>query len=114
MGEADVGQAVAVQAGVVLAVEAAEGTDGLIARAAGLRRQGAAPVLVKMAKPGQELRADLPAIGPATLRALAGAGFAGIAVEAGMCVVLERDEAIALADRAGLFVAGWRRSGRAP
>lgn len=111
LGRADVGQAVAVQAGVVLAVEAAEGTDGLIARAAGLKRQGPAPVLVKLAKPGQEQRADLPAIGPATLRALAASGFAGIAVEAGMCLVLERDETIALADKAGLFVAGWRPGG---
>lgn len=114
LGRVDIGQAVAVQAGVVLAVEAAEGTDGLIARAAGLRRQGPGPVLVKMAKPGQENRADLPAIGPNTLRALAGGGFAGVAVEAGRCLLLERDRVVCLADRAELFVEGWRRSGAGP
>lgn len=114
LGRVDIGQAVAVQAGVVLAVEAAEGTDALIARAAGLGRRGPGPVLVKMAKPGQENRADLPAIGPATLRALAGGGFAGVAVEAGGCLLLERDEIVRLADRAELFVEGWPRPGVGP
>ena len=114
LGRVDIGQAVAVQAGVVLAVEAAEGTDALIDRAAGLGRRGPGPVLVKMAKPGQENRADLPAIGPATLRALAGGGFAGVAVEAGGCLLLERDEIVRLADRAELFVEGWPRPGAEP
>ena len=106
LGDLDVGQAAVVQQGLVLGVEAAEGTDALMARCAGLRRTGRGGVLVKVKKPGQERRADLPTIGPATIQAAAEAGIAGIAVEAGHCLIVERAELIAAADRAGLFVIG--------
>ncbi len=106
LGPADVGQAVAVQEGLVLAVEAVEGTDAMIARAGALRRSGPAPVLVKAGKPGQERRADLPAVGPGTVRAAVAAGFRGLAVEAGGTLLLDRDEALRLAEAAGFFAIG--------
>jgi UDP-2,3-diacylglucosamine hydrolase len=106
LGDLDVGQAAVVQQGQVLGVEAAEGTDALMARCAGLRRAGRGGVLVKVKKPGQERRADLPTIGPHTIQVAAEAGIAGIAVHAGHCLIVERAEVIAAADRAGLFVIG--------
>jgi DUF1009 family protein len=106
LGDLDIGQAAVVQQGLVLGVEAIEGTDGLLERCAGLRRAGRGGVLVKLKKPGQERRADLPTIGPDTVRLAAETGIAGIAVQAGHCLVLERDRTISTADRAGLFVVG--------
>jgi len=97
---------VVVQQGIVLAVEAAEGTDRLIRRSAELRRDGPGGVLVKMKKPGQDRRVDLPAIGLATLAEAAAAGLCGIAVEAGGTLVLGRAAVAAEADRLGLFVVG--------
>jgi DUF1009 family protein len=95
-----------VQQGLVLGVEAAEGTDELLRRCAGLRRDGPGGVLVKMAKPGQERRADLPTIGPQTLTLAAAAGLRGIAAEAAMTLVIDRAELVRAADEAGLFVVG--------
>lgn len=106
LGAVDVGQAVIVQQGVVLGVEAAEGTDALIARCAGLRRDGAGGVLVKCAKPDQDARVDLPSIGPDTVHRAVETGLRGIAVSAGASLVLERDETLALADQNGVFVYG--------
>ena len=106
LGARDIGQAVVVQQGAVLAVEDAEGTDALIRRIDGLRRDGAGPVLVKTAKPGQEKRVDLPTIGAVTVAAAAAGGFAGIAVEAVATLVADRDQAIAAADAAGMFLIG--------
>jgi DUF1009 family protein len=106
LGALDVGQAAVVQQGLVLGVEAVEGTDALIARCAGLKRAGRGGVLVKVKKPGQERRADLPTIGPHTVQVAAEAGIAGIAVQAGQCLIVERAEMVAAADRAGLFVIG--------
>jgi DUF1009 family protein len=106
LGDLDIGQAAIVQQGLVLGVEAAEGTDALIARCAGLRRPGRGGILVKIKKPRQERRADLPTIGPHTVRVAAGTGIAGIAVQAGQCLIIERAETIAAADRAGLFLIG--------
>jgi DUF1009 family protein len=106
LGELDVGQAVVVQQGLVLGVEAAEGTNRLLARCGELRREGPGGVLVKLKKPRQERRADLPTIGPATIRAAAAAGLAGIAVHAGNCLISERQSTIEAADQAGLFVVG--------
>jgi UDP-2,3-diacylglucosamine hydrolase len=97
---------VVVQQGLVLGVETIEGTDALIVRSGELRRAGAGGVLVKIAKPGQERRADLPTIGPRTVRACAAAGLRGIAVEAGSTLLIDRAEIVATADRAGLFVVG--------
>ena len=100
----DVGQAVAVQQGIVLGIEAIEGTDALIGRAGMLRRPGPGPVLVKFSKAGQELRADQPTTGPATVRECVKAGFSGIAVEAGRSLIVDRDDVVTAADRHGLFV----------
>lgn len=106
LGALDVGQAAVVQLGIVLGVEAIEGTDALIARCGQLKREGPGGVLVKIAKPGQERRADLPTIGKATVTAAAAAGLRGIAVEAGSTLVIDRAAVTAAADAAGLFVVG--------
>jgi len=102
----DVGQAVVVQQGIVLAVEAIEGTDALLARSAELRRPGEGGVLVKVAAGKSEVRADLPTIGVATVEAAVAAGLKGIAVEAGAAVVIDRPGVVAAADQAGLFLLG--------
>ena len=104
-GAQDLGQAVVIRAGAAVDREDAEGTDALLRRcaASGNARSG---VLVKMAKPQQERRADLPAIGAQTVTAAAAAGLKGIAVEAGACLVLDRAAVVAAADRAGIFVIG--------
>lgn len=104
MSVADVGQAVIVQQGLVLGVEAIEGTDALLARCADLKRDGPGGVLVKMQKRGQDTRMDLPTIGPATVRGAAEAGLRGIAIQAEGTIVIGRDEVIETADRLGLFV----------
>jgi UDP-2,3-diacylglucosamine hydrolase len=104
-GAQDLGQAVIVRRGAIVDREDVEGTDALIRRcgAAGL---GDGAVLVKIAKPGQERRADLPAIGLQTVIAAQAAGLRGIAVEAGACLVLGREAVAAAADEAGIFVVG--------
>jgi UDP-2,3-diacylglucosamine hydrolase len=106
LGVLDIGQAVIVQQGLVLGVEAAEGTDELIRRCAALRRDGPGGVLVKIAKPGQERRADRPTIGPQTVALAAASGLQGIAAEAGMTLIMDRAELVRAADEAGLFVIG--------
>jgi len=108
----DVGQAVVVADARVLAIEAAEGTDRMLARVAELRRSGRIAsgrgVLVKAAKRNQDRRLDLPSIGPQTVESAARAGLAGIAVVAGSTIVAEPTRIGATADRAGLFVLGVR------
>ena len=112
LGPFDVGQAVVVSDNHVLAVEAAEGTDNMLARIADLRRQGrvtAVPgvgVLVKAPKPRQDRRFDLPSIGPRTIEGVAHAGLAGIAVAAGSTIIAEAAQVIAAADRAKIFLVG--------
>jgi hypothetical protein len=108
LGALDIGQAVVVQQGLVLGVEAIEGTDALLRRCVELRRDGRGGVLVKLEKPGQETRIDRPTIGPQTVRLAAAAGLQGIAVEAGATLLLDRDEVIRAADASGLFVVGVR------
>ena len=108
LGSVDVGQAVVVQQNTILGVEAIEGTDALIARCAGLGREGPGGVLVKVAKPGQEQRVDLPTIGVRTVEVAAEAGLRGIAVEAAATVVVGRQAVAKAADRAKLFVVGVR------
>jgi len=112
IGRLDIGQAAVACEGLVLAVEAQEGTDAMLRRVAELppairgtpeRPRG---VLAKASKPGQELRVDLPTVGPETIRRAAMAGLAGIAGEAGQILVLDREETRRLADEAGLFVFG--------
>ena len=103
----DVGQTVAVQEGLVLAVEAVEGTDSMIERAGAVRREGAAgPVLVKVMKVRQERRADLPTIGPDTVEGCRRAGFRGIALQAGSALLIDRREVMRAAGEAGIFVVG--------
>jgi DUF1009 family protein len=112
LGSFDVGQAAVVADHHVLALEAAEGTDNLLARIADLRRQGrvvtppGVGVLVKAPKPGQDRRFDLPAIGPRTIENVAGAGLAGLAVAAGSTIIAEAGAVIAAADRAKIFFTG--------
>ncbi len=110
LGALDVGQGAVVRDLVVLGVEAVEGTDALLARAGGLAPPGRGGVLVKLPKPGQERRVDLPTIGVATVENAAAARLAGIAVEAGGTLVLDRPAVAETADRLGLFVIGFPRS----
>ncbi len=106
LGAVDVGQACVIQQGLVLAVEAIEGTDAMLARSARLARQGPGGVLVKLVKPAQERRADLPTIGVETVRRAAAAGLAGIAFAAGATMLVDRAATVAAADEAGLFLLG--------
>jgi len=106
IGALDIGQAAVVQQGLVLGVEAIEGTDALLARCADLKREGPGGVLVKAKKPAQERRVDLPTIGRRTVEAAAKAGLRGIAAEAGQSLLLDREGVVAAADRLGLFVVG--------
>lgn len=106
LGAVDVGQGAVVQQGLVLAVEAIEGTDAMLARAATLRRDGPGGVFVKLVKPGQDRRVDLPTLGPPTVANAAAAGLRGIAFEAEGCILAEQPAMIAAADAAGLFLLG--------
>lgn len=106
LGRKDEGQAVVVRAGAVVGVEDAAGTDALLARVASHPASVRSGVLVKMKKPQQDPRADLPTIGPETVRHTDSARLAGIAVEAGHTFVVERPRLVAEADGRGLFVVG--------
>jgi DUF1009 family protein len=111
IGALDIGQGAVSIGGRVIALEGIEGTDGLLERVRGLRGHGRLAgkqrgVLVKCAKPGQELRVDLPTIGPATVVAAHAAGLAGIGVEAGKSLVLDFAAMVERADALGLFVVG--------
>jgi len=112
LGALDVGQAAAVCEGLALAVEAAEGTDAMIARIATLKdnlrgtpekKRG---VLAKALKPTQDAKTDMPVIGTSTVRNAAAAGLAGIALEAGKSLIVDKAAVAAEADRLGLFVCG--------
>ena len=104
LGAVDVGQAVVVQQGLVLGVEAIEGTDALILRAGALQREGPAPILVKAPKPAQSTLADLPTIGPQTIASARAAGLRGLAFQAGGTILLDRTTTIAAAEAAGIFL----------
>ncbi len=112
IGSFDVGQGVVLANEHVLAIEAAEGTDRMLARVAELRREGrirlpgGRGVLVKAPKPSQDHRFDLPTVGPETVEAAARAGLAGIAITAGRAIAVEPQRMAAVADAAGLFVIG--------
>jgi DUF1009 family protein len=113
----DAGQGAVVAAGRVLAIEAAEGTDAMLVRVAEMRAggrvrfAGAAGVLVKAPKRGQDLRLDMPAIGPKTIEGAAKAQLRGAAVAAGRVLIVERERLTREADAAGLFVAGFVSAG---
>ena len=106
LGARDVGQAAIVENGEVLGMETAEGTDALITRCAPLHKHPRSGVLVKAKKPGQDARVDLPTIGPETVEKMYAAGFAGIALEAGGSLILDKEKTIARADALGIFVVG--------
>jgi hypothetical protein len=111
-GSFDIGQAVVVAEKRVLAVEAAEGTDAMPTRVAEMRASGrvrtavGTGVLVKAPKPGQDLRVDMPSIGPKTIEGAKLAGLAGIAVLAGTTIAAEPGQLVEAADRAKIFVTG--------
>jgi hypothetical protein len=113
LGGFDVGQGCVVCDGLVLAVEAQEGTDAMLARIADLpeairgHRGARRGVLLKRPKPIQERRIDLPTIGVVTIEYAARAGLAGIAVEAGGALIVDKEATLAAADRLGLFVYGF-------
>lgn len=112
IGGLDIGQGAVVARGVVLAVEAQEGTDAMLMRLLNLPQElrgtpdARVGILAKMVKPTQDVRVDLPTLGPETVRNAAEAGLAGIVAEAGGAFIMDREETIRLADEAGLFIAG--------
>jgi len=112
LGRLDIGQAAVVARGLVLAVEAQEGTAAMLVRVGDLpeavRGKPGAPsgVLAKAPKPIQETRVDMPTIGLATVQAAASVGLRGIVGEAGRLIVLDREAVIAAADDLGLFILG--------
>ncbi len=106
IGALDVGQGAVVQQGIVLAAEAIEGTDQMLERCKTLRRPGNGGVLVKVCKPGQDRRLDLPTVGVNTVESVAAAGLSGLAVEAESALVLEPDAIAKRADELGIFVKG--------
>ena len=111
IGELDIGQGAVAIGGRAIALEGIEGTNGLLERVRGLRDHGriagkTGGVLVKCAKPGQELRADMPTVGPQTVELAHVAGLAGIGIEAGRSLIMDGPAMIARADAVGLFVIG--------
>lgn len=112
MGRFDVGQAVVLSGGRVLAVEGPEGTDAMLERVASLQRwrrvrlDGSGGVLVKAPKPGQDWRIDLPAVGPRTIRRMRAAGLTGLALGAGGVFAIGRQELTVAAERAGIAIEG--------
>lgn len=106
LGALDVGQSVVIQEGIVLAVEGAEGTDGLIARSKELRKNGRAPILVKCSKPGQDQDLDLPTIGPETIQAAVNAGLGGIVIHTAHTLLIDPSRVAQIADKHKLFVVG--------
>lgn len=111
VGARDVGQGAIVRGGEVLDIEDALGTDAMLDRCARQRVDKPSGVLVKVTKPGQQRKVDLPTIGVDTLAGVQRAGLAGIAVEAGGALVVDRAGVIEAADRAGLFVVGVKVGG---
>jgi DUF1009 family protein len=117
IGALDAGQAAVCEDGRVIALEGAEGTDAMIERVGQLRAAGRlsenpkVSVLAKVMKPKQDMRADLPAMGPGTIPKLVEAGITGVVLEAGCSLILNREETLTLARKAGIFIAGMRHGG---
>lgn len=103
MGGLDIGQSITVRDGTVIAVEAVEGTDACIERSGQLCRRGGW-TLIKVAKPSQDMRFDVPTIGPQTVERVHAAGGRAIAIEAKMTIVVDQEETFRLADRLGLTI----------
>ncbi len=106
LGRLDVGQSVIVQQGLVLGVEGIEGTDKLIIRCGEYKRKGEGGVLVKLRKPQQDMRIDLPTIGLSTLKNAKNSGLRGVAVHAGNALIVDEKNVIDYADKEGLFIIG--------
>lgn len=111
LGAFDIGQGAVIVGSRAVAVEGIEGTDAMLERISHLRVMGRLSakrggVLVKTCKPGQDLRADLPSIGPKTIKGVAAAGLNGVGVEAGKTIILDREETLELALRHGIFIYG--------
>jgi DUF1009 family protein len=108
IGKLDIGQAIIIENGYILGVEAAEGTDALIKRCCELRRNKHSPenILIKVRKPGQLRQIDLPSIGVQTVKNCHENGVKGIVVEAGSSLILNKTEVLAIADRLGIFILG--------
>lgn len=104
--ENDLGQAIAVQQKMILGIEAIEGTASLINRCGSYQRPGRKPILVKIKKPQQDRRLDLPTIGLETIKQCIAAGFGGIAVDAGNALFLQAPQAVDEANKHGLFIVG--------
>lgn len=104
LGAADLGQAVVARNGCVVARETASGTAAMLETVTPDKGGIPVGVLVKVSKPGQERRADLPAIGPDTISQVVNAGLAGVAIEADQSLILNRKETIAAANEAGVFI----------
>jgi DUF1009 family protein len=100
----DIGQTIAVKAKAVVAVEAMEGTDDTIARAGGLAGEGIR--VVKVAKPNQDMRFDVPVIGVKTIEVMRRAGATALSVDAGRTLLLDGDDVLTRADAAGIAVVG--------
>ena len=113
LGKLDIGQAAVAEAKRVVAVEGVEGTDGLLQRIVDLRTNGRMPekgkqgVLVKLMKPGQDHRADMPAIGPQTILSVKNSGLNGIAVDANKSLILQREETLKMAKENAVFIYGF-------
>lgn len=106
LGRLDIGQSVIVQEGIVLGVEAIEGTSALIERCQPLKRKGRGGVLVKTCKPQQDRDMDLPTIGPDTIEQVQKCGLAGVVVQAGHSLIIDKEEVARLADKYKMFVIG--------
>ena len=105
-GRQDKGQSVIVQQDTVLGLEDTEGTSALMKKAAAIKSVGRGPILVKVCKPQQDKALDMPTIGEQTIETAQSCGFAGIVVEAGETLILEREKVITLCDQYGMFLLG--------
>lgn len=107
LGALDIGQAVVVKEGVILALEAVEGTDQAVLR--GGKLGGAGTVVVKGSKPQQDMRFDVPVVGLGTIRSMLGVGSTVLALETGRTLLLDREEMLRVADSEGICLWGWTR-----
>ena len=105
LGEMDIGQAVAVKEKEVIAVEAIEGTANMITRAGQCCKKGGW-TLIKVAKPNQDMRFDVPCVGPDTIKSLAENGSKCLVIEAGKTIIIDKPQTIALADNLGIAILG--------
>lgn len=106
LGPCDVGQSIAVQEGIVLAIEAIEGTDQMIERAGSLQRNVSGPILIKISKTNQDKRVDLPTAGLETVNNAIRSGFQGLALEANNSLLLDKDRVLEIAEKNSFFVIG--------